>query len=356
MNPIKTTIALTMATVLVSAMAQAATITATQSGNLLDTNTWGGVALPIAGNTDTWLFPGTGSITNLTLAANVVPFDGGTLELAGGLFTANNTSDNTARVLTMNNLVLSGGTLQSGPYTTTRKTWNIDLTGDTLTLNSGTLKSNANNNNGQLLFRNGILAGNGTIQVTAGITPIATGGVLFQNTINMTGFTGTFDVNNNGLLLLPNIASSNASFKIAVSGTGKLKNDAANISVTGLTLGGSPIASGTYTAADLPAFSSYFFAPANTNFTITVVGGGSPAAAAPNFVSITSLPAGTVSMTATGEVGTAYSLWAATFLTAGAITNTGTVIASGTITESPFQLDDGGATNHTTRFYQLTTP
>lgn len=65
---------------------------------------------------------------------------------------------------------------------------------------------------------------------------------------------------------------------------------------------------------------------------------------------------GSVSLTATGAVGTAYSLWATTNLALTPVSSTWTLVTNGTITASPFTIQDTGATNYQERFYLFSTP
>ena len=65
---------------------------------------------------------------------------------------------------------------------------------------------------------------------------------------------------------------------------------------------------------------------------------------------------GSISLTVTGAVGTAYRLWATTNLALTPVTNTWTLLTNGTITASPFIINDAGATNKPQRFYLFSTP
>jgi ABC-type molybdate transport system substrate-binding protein len=78
----------------------------------------------------------------------------------------------------------------------------------------------------------------------------------------------------------------------------------------------------------------------------------------PNFQpgGISTLPSGNISLTSTGALGTSYRLWASTNVTLTPVTNTWTLISSGTITTSPFTINDLNATNFPQRFYLFSTP
>jgi hypothetical protein len=65
---------------------------------------------------------------------------------------------------------------------------------------------------------------------------------------------------------------------------------------------------------------------------------------------------GSISLTATGAVGTAYSLWATTNLALTPVSSTWTLVTNGTITASPFTIQDTGSTNYQQRFYLFSTP
>jgi len=71
---------------------------------------------------------------------------------------------------------------------------------------------------------------------------------------------------------------------------------------------------------------------------------------------ISLLPDHSISLTATGALGSAYRLWATTNLALAPVTDTWTLITNGTITESPFTIIDSAATNVPQRFYQFSLP
>ncbi len=70
--------------------------------------------------------------------------------------------------------------------------------------------------------------------------------------------------------------------------------------------------------------------------------------------SVATLPDGNKSVTGTGLIGQAYRLWASTDVSAPL--NTWTLLNTGTITVSPFTINDLNATNFPTRFYIFSTP
>ena len=65
---------------------------------------------------------------------------------------------------------------------------------------------------------------------------------------------------------------------------------------------------------------------------------------------------GDISLTATGELGAAYRLWASPDVSLTPITNTWTLLSSGTISVSPFTISDRTATNFPQRFYRFSAP
>ena len=68
------------------------------------------------------------------------------------------------------------------------------------------------------------------------------------------------------------------------------------------------------------------------------------------------LPSHNVSLTATGAIGATYKLWATTNVALAPVTNTWTLLQSGTISSNPFTLQDLTATNFARRFYIFTAP
>jgi hypothetical protein len=68
------------------------------------------------------------------------------------------------------------------------------------------------------------------------------------------------------------------------------------------------------------------------------------------------LPDGNIKLTANGVIGSTYKLWATTNLTLSPISSTWTLISSGTVTTSPFTINDLSATNYPRRFYIFSAP
>jgi hypothetical protein len=68
------------------------------------------------------------------------------------------------------------------------------------------------------------------------------------------------------------------------------------------------------------------------------------------------LPDGNVSITASGNIGSTYKLWASTNVTLTPIASTWTLLQSGSVTASPFTISDLTATNFAHRFYIFSAP
>jgi endo-1,4-beta-xylanase len=91
---------------------------------------------------------------------------------------------------------------------------------------------------------------------------------------------------------------------------------------------------------------------ATNSFTLTV----NPVDDPPGISSISRLPDGNMTITASAEAGTPYRLWATTNLMLSPISDTWELITNGVVVESPFALVDLGATNQPRRFYRFSTP
>lgn len=78
---------------------------------------------------------------------------------------------------------------------------------------------------------------------------------------------------------------------------------------------------------------------------------------APGFlVSGIQVSGGTVSLMATGAMGSTYTLWATTNIVFAPVTSTWTLLTNGTITASPFTITDLGAVANQQRFYRFRAP
>ncbi len=246
-------------------LAQAAAYTSTGTGAINDSTKWSYGTAPSDGDTNEWLID---NAAHIKTSGTATTFYGQTLTVQAGKVRPVSTA---AASLTMNNMVLSGGTITTREGGATRS-FTLDLTQDgsagTFTLNSGNLR-NADPDGSNLIFRSGVLAGSGTIHIEKTVAA-ATTRVVFENTISTVGFTGIFDVTT-GLLELPPISRANASFGLQIAGTGKLYNST-DIAVTAMTLGTTSFGSGIYVVADLSAagYGAFFSDPTGSQ-TITVV-------------------------------------------------------------------------------------
>jgi hypothetical protein len=209
------------------------------NGDLHAGATWTGGFAPVPGDTNLWLSAGyslgVGAAPNNTTST----FHGQTLVIETG---GELNPDAVGPTLQVNYLILDGGRI----YHNRNIAMTLDLTGDTLTLNSGSIRTGAANSR-HIRIANGSLAGSGTIDLTSqdpSYTNKAEHEIL--NTVNTAGFTGVFNVTDNADLNLPPIATP--TFGLSVSGTGFYVNDA-NVSLTSLTLGTNVIPPGVHTYA-----------------------------------------------------------------------------------------------------------
>ncbi len=241
-------------------------------------------------------------------------------------------------------LVLAGPNQNSGTWTVT----------------NGTLLVNGSSGSGDVTVYGGVLGGTGTI---SGTVTIEVGGVLSPGTS-----IGTLTLNSNLTLL------GDAMFEVNKSLT--QSNDVVVVADE-ITAG-----AGTITINNLgPAlsvgdtFKLFNKAVANGD-ALTITGGGatwvnnlavdgsitvqsaSGVQPPPSFTAsgIVTLPTGNISLTATGAIGAPYQLWATTNLALTPVETTWTLISSGTVTTSPFTIEDLSATNYPQRFYLFSTP
>ncbi len=248
------------------------TYTSAGTGPLMDSSKWSPAAIPVDEDANEWLIDNATHTRTATAAEPI--FYGQTLTLQAGTLRPFHATGGT---LTMNNLVLSGGTIKAHTLSGESGNFIIDFnqyeTAGTFTLMSGIIKTETNALS-RVTFRNGALAGSGTITISAADGSAPTSRVVFENTMSTEGFTGVFDVTS-GRLELQTISATNASFGLTING-GKLYNTA-DIAVVNLVLGTSSIPNGTYTAADLvamnAAYADAFAFPASTSNSITVATG-----------------------------------------------------------------------------------
>lgn len=224
-------------------------------GPINDANTWDRV-LPVVGDGRLWR---TGANV-ISMATAVETFNGGTFVVqAGGKFEPGVNG----AVLTLNDVILNGGTISMR----NNAALIMDLSGDVLTLNSGTIQAGGTSNSRDVRFRNGSLAGNGTIQIIG--TDTTGSDVDIQFTVATKGFTGIFDVKDHGILNLPTILPNNASFGLVLSGTGKYAHDA-NVALTSLVIAGTTIPPGIHSRSSFTPAQQAFFVGTDNALTITV--------------------------------------------------------------------------------------
>ena len=227
-------------------------------------------------------------------------------------------------------------------------------------LGTGTLLLNGvNTYTGDTVVSAGRLGGDGTI---AGNVTVQSAG-----TITAGGAPGVGQLTIGGNLTIAGNVAIDVDTSLSPS------NDV--ISVTGtLTKTGA----GTLTVANLgPALvaGQQFFVfnkPVSGGASLTVSGGGAVwqnnlavdgsitvlAGPAPTFnpASVATLPDGNKSVTATGTIGSTYKLYATTNVALTPISTTWTLLSSGTVTTSPFTINDLNATNFPNRFYIFSAP
>jgi fibronectin-binding autotransporter adhesin len=294
---------------------------------------------------------------------------GGSLTFNGNVTCNNGSSGKTLTLRGGGTNVLNGslqdGTQQArlgvlgGQWTLTNTN---PYTGVTTVGTNATLVVNGSIGVGAVTVQNGgTLSGNGTL---LGATTVQLGGTLAPGTS-----VGTLTVSNSLTL------QGTAVMEIARNAAVLTKDQVAGVS--SLTYGGSLIvtnigSSPLQVGDSFKLFAATTYASAFTNVvypagytftdnlavngTITVL--TAPVTTPPNFPpgGISFLPDGNISLTATGAVGATYTLWASTDVVARPITTTWSNLSSGTITVSPFTIDDLDATNHPQRFYLFSAP
>jgi hypothetical protein len=238
--------------------------------NIYDAEAWpDGTVLPVSNDVNIW-----STAYKLGISKTPYTFYGGTLNIAtGGTINMNGGSKN----LYLNKLTLNGGIFQNQAGVDAI----VDLQNNVFELNSGSLKTYGGINpatiSKNLLFQNCSLVGDGTISI-AQIQPGAYYcNVEFLNTVNMTSFTGRFEVVPGlsgtavgGTLKLNeletgtfgvSVLAANSSvgitsnsaigyYKSSVNGKLYFTSETGTVKLTSLNLGGTEIAAGTYTYSD----------------------------------------------------------------------------------------------------------
>lgn len=261
----------------------------------------------------------------LTNSAALIKSGAGTLVLSGDNSSRTNTTTVNDGTLLVNNITGSGtgsGDVIVNSPGTLGGTGSID---GAVTVNvGGTLAPGASI--GTLTINNNlILSGNLNVEVNKSVSP----------SNDLVVVTGTINNISSGTVNVSNLGGS-----LSVGDSFKLFNQAV-INGGALTVTGGGVTWTNKLAVD-------------GSIQVLSTGGGVPPSFPPNSVAI--LPGGNISLTATGSLGTTYKLWASTNVALTPITNTWTLLSSGTVTASPFTINDLTATNHSQRFYLFSVP
>jgi fibronectin-binding autotransporter adhesin len=278
----------------------------------------------------------------------------------------------------VNNLLFTGDVNSGGIAKTLTVTNGLTVTF------SGAFTNTGGSSGGALIKAGGgtlVLGGNSTY---VGTTTVSAGTLLVSGSL----FTNAVTAKNGGTLggkgslggnLTFNTGAQAYLFKSAGSPNSPLtvvSNLTLNANAVTVDLGGTTtLGAGTYTLLTYGGTLSGAFNPTPTFVNGTLAGGNIATidVSTPNQVNLVvaagsytppSFPAGAigavsggnVSLVATGAIGATYRLWATTNLALTPVTNTWTLLNSGTVTASPFTNLDLTATNYPQRFYQFTTP
>ncbi|MEQ8839068.1 MAG: hypothetical protein RID07_19840 [Lacipirellulaceae bacterium] len=220
-------------------LASAQILAVTSNGDINAGTTWDGGVAPTAGDTNLW------GTSNFTVRTGTQTWEGQELIVQTGGRLGTNTAGPT---LTMNgDLTLDGGTIKN----LNNLNFTIDLQGNTLNLNSGTLDSGDLNPDRDLRIQNAVLAGNGTIAVEGGDAAAANrSDFIFENTVDTSAFTGTLTALFRTRLFLPEVPVEDASFGINVGGSGGISL-ANNLAVMSAQFNNFIVPAGSYSQSDL---------------------------------------------------------------------------------------------------------
>jgi autotransporter-associated beta strand protein len=228
-------------------------------------------------------------------------------------------------------------------------------------LGTGTLLLGGNNSyTGSTVASAGTLGGSGsiagpvTIQSTATLSP---GGGVSNVTLT---------VNNNltiaGNLLFAVNETNTPATNDSVVVTGTLNNTGAGTTLKVVNLGPPLNVGDSFTLFSKPLVNGSALTVSGSgvvwNNKLAVDGSIQVVSVVPSFTSggAARLPDGNIALTANGAVGSTYKLWATTNLALSPISSTWTLLSSGTVTTSPFTINDLTATNFTRRFYIFSAP
>jgi hypothetical protein len=322
----------------------------------------------------------------INLAANTT-FNGGvaarTLEVdaaisgSGGLTTTiggsttilNGNNTYTGTTIVQNNLTVGGSInsstnlqINGGNLTTTGANQLCDSAA--VTIATGSLTVGGNDTVGSLTAYSCSVNGPGTLTATTyNIANMSVNCNLGAGTLNITSnsFGTTVNLNGTAAATTVNITNSTlalgGSNRLAVGATVNLAGSGilamgANNTVQALQFDGTLQVVGTWGSPSSSA------ANKSSRFTGTGILTVTSSLAPPNFLSggVTIMPDVHISLTAAGVAGTPYRLWASTNIALTPVTNTWTLLESGTISTSPFTLYDLNATNFPQRFYLFSSP
>lgn len=307
--------------------------------------------------------------TNLTLFASAGPveidnnlfFDGDTNMTFTGvynmLFTGALNSGGVAKTISVTNGIT---TTFSGPITNTGSSTGGALTktgggilvfngsntyAGTTTVDAGTLLVNGSLSTNTVMVSGGTLGGTGAI---AGSVTFASGAQAYLYKTN-----GSPD---SPLAVSGSLTLSNNTVIVDLGGMTTLSTGTYTLLTYAGTLSGSFNSTPTFVDGSLAAGKTATIDLSTTNEVNLVVTTSSYTP--PNFSpdGVSHLGNGTVSVSATGVLGTPYRLWATTNVALTPVTNTWTLISSNTISASPFTNLDLNATNFPRRFYLFTAP
>ncbi|MGN6644359.1 MAG: hypothetical protein ACTHKU_15315, partial [Verrucomicrobiota bacterium] len=203
---------------------------------------------------------------------------------------------------------------------------------------------------------NGIIGGAATVQFGGTLSPgNSVGRLTFNDNLSIEGV-AMMEIARNGSALTNDMVTV---LKTNSYGAGTLI-------VTNV--GGSPLQVGDsfqlFSANNYSGAFAEIIYPEGYTFTNTLAADGRiyvasiVSAAPPTFVggAVSRQPDGNISLTANGDIGSSYRLWASTNVALTPITTTWTLVTNGTVTVSPFTIIDNTATNYPQRFYLFSAP
>ncbi|MGN6553313.1 MAG: autotransporter-associated beta strand repeat-containing protein [Verrucomicrobiota bacterium] len=250
-----------------------------------------------------------------------------------------------------NTLTLSGANTYSGGTLVSTGTLLVNNT-----TGSGTGTGEVAVSGDATLGGNGIIGGAATVQFGGTLSPgNSVGRLTFNDNLSIEGV-AMMEIARNGSALTNDMVTV---LKTNSYGAGTLI-------VTNV--GGSPLQVGDsfqlFSANNYSGAFAEIIYPEGYTFTNTLAADGRiyvasiVSAAPPTFVggAVSRQPDGNISLTANGDIGSSYRLWASTNVALTPITTTWTLVTNGTVTVSPFTIIDNTATNYPQRFYLFSAP